>query len=125
MAKLLIIDDDALNRDMFEKRLRRKHYEVVTVEDGLLASEAALRERPDVILMDMQMPGLDGLEATRRLKADANTRPIPVIGVSCYATPEDRQRALDAGCDEYETKPVDLPRLLQKVEKLLNRNPAP
>jgi CheY-like chemotaxis protein len=121
MAKILIVDDDALNRDLFERRLRRKQYDVKSIEDGALACAAAEAERPDLILMDMQMPGLDGLEATRRLKANDGTRLIPVIGVSCFATADDRQRALDAGCDEYETKPVELPRLLDKIERLLNQ----
>jgi CheY-like chemotaxis protein len=125
MAKILIIDDDALNRDIFERRLRKKAHDVLLLEDGTRAGEVALAERPDLILMDIQMPGLDGLEATRRLKADPLTRAIPVVGVSCFATAEDRQRALDAGCDDYETKPVDFPRLLAKFDELLQRKPLP
>jgi two-component system cell cycle response regulator DivK len=93
---------------------------VVPAGDGAAACTAARSERPDLILMDIQLPGLDGLEATRRLKAAPPTRAIPIIGLSCYAMPEDREKALQAGCDEYETKPIDLPALLEKIRRLLN-----
>jgi CheY-like chemotaxis protein len=125
LTKILLVEDEELNRDMLLRRLQRKNYQVVIAVDGVQACEAARAERPDLILMDIQMPVLDGLEATRRLKADPLTRAIPIVGLSAHAMAEHRLQALEAGCDEYETKPVELPRLLEKMEALLQRKPPP
>jgi CheY-like chemotaxis protein len=121
VTKILIVEDDELNLDMLARRLRKRAYDVVTATDGRQACEVTRADRPDLVLMDMQMPGMDGLEATRRLKADAATRSIPVIGLSAHAMSEHRRQALEAGCDDYETKPVTLEVLLAKVEALLQR----
>lgn len=116
MTKILLVEDNDLNRDMLSRRLKRHGYDVVTAEDGQQALDAAHRDRPDVIIMDMNLPVIDGWEATRRLKANSDTRNIPVVGLSAHAMQEDRQRALEHGCDAYEIKPVDLPKLLATVD---------
>jgi CheY-like chemotaxis protein len=120
MPKILVVDDDEMNRDMLSRRLLRKGYEVVLAVNGAEAIERAVAERPELILMDLSMPVLDGYEATRRLKASGDTRRIPIIGLSAHAMVGDREKALSAGCDDYDTKPVELPRLLGKVESFLS-----
>ena len=122
MKKILLVEDEEANRDMLSRRLQRRSYNVVAAEDGLQGCALARSAQPDLILMDVKMPQMSGLDATRVLKADPETRPIPIIGLSAYAMEEDREQALAAGCDEYDTKPVDLPRLLAKMEALLQRN---
>ena len=119
MPKILLIEDHDMNRDMLSRRLRRQGFAVVEAVDGLEGIAAVASHRPDLILMDMSMPGLDGWEATRRLKADPETSRIPVIGLSAHAMSCDRQRGLDAGCDEYDTKPIDFGRLCTKIQALI------
>ncbi len=118
-ATILLVEDNELNRDMLSRRLERRGYSVVMAVDGEEGVESARRDRPDLILMDMSLPILDGWEATRRLKADPGTRTIPIIGLSAHAMAGDRERALEAGCDDYDTKPVDLARLLGKISERL------
>ena len=119
MAKILLVEDNEMNRDMLTRRLQRKGYDVVVALDGEEGIAKTKSENPDLILMDMRMPVLDGWEATRRLKADEATRKIPVIALTAHAMADDRQQALDAGCDDYDTKPVELRRLLRKMEAFL------
>jgi len=119
MAKILIVEDNELNRDMLSRRLIRRGYEIVMAVDGEGGITAAKAESPDLILMDMSLPVIDGWEATRELKADPETRGIPVIGLTAHAMAGDREKVIGAGCDDYDTKPVELPRLLQKIEELL------
>jgi CheY-like chemotaxis protein len=123
MAKLLIVDDEPENIELLTRRLTRRGFAVVgatSAEEGILKAEA---ERPDVILMDIKMPVVDGFEATRRLKARPETRPIPVIALTAHAMQEDRDQAVAAGADEYETKPLDLDRLLAKIQALTSQQP--
>jgi two-component system, cell cycle response regulator DivK len=119
-TKILLVEDDEMNGDMLTRRLQLKGYLVVQAFDGLQGLEMASTETPDLILMDMSLPTLDGWEVTRRLKADRATRLIPVIALTAHALVGDRAKVLQAGCDDYDTKPVDLPRLLAKIETLLN-----
>ena len=119
MPKILIVEDNEMNRDMLSRRLVLRGHEVVIAEDGGVALEMALREFPDLILMDMGLPVMDGWEATRRLKADARTASVPVIALTAHAMADDRMRALEAGCDDFDTKPIDLDRLLGKVGALV------
>jgi len=119
MPHLLLVEDNELNRDMLTRRLERKGYRVRVAVDGLHALQQVQAERPDLILMDLSLPGIDGWEATRRLKADAATNAIPVIALTAHAMSGDRSRALEAGCDDFDTKPVELPRLLGKIEAQL------
>ena len=119
MPKLLLVEDNEESRDGLSRHLTRKGFDVLTAPDGQQAVGVAHREGPDLILMDMSLPVLDGWEATRRLKADPATRRIPVIALTAHAMAGDREKALEAGCDEYETKPVEFPRLLEKVRALL------
>jgi two-component system, cell cycle response regulator DivK len=121
MAKILIVEDNEMNRDMLSRRLSRRGYAIALAVDGAAGIAAAKAETPDLILMDMSLPVVDGWEATRRLKAEAATRAIPVIGLTAHAMAGDRDKVLAAGCDDYDTKPVELPRLLQKIERLLDR----
>ncbi len=116
---LLLVEDNEMNADMLSRRLRRKGYRISLAVDGQEGIDLTRRLRPLLVLMDMSLPGIDGWEATRRLKADSATRHIPIIALTAHAMSEDRQKALDAGCDEYDTKPVELPRLLRKIEALL------
>jgi two-component system cell cycle response regulator DivK len=125
MAKILIVEDNEMNRDMLSRRLIRRGYEVVMAVDGEEGVTAAKSECPDLILMDMSLPVIDGWEATRRLKAEPQTRRIPVIGLTAHAMAGDREKVIDAGCDDYDTKPVELPRLLQKIEALLRADKKP
>jgi CheY-like chemotaxis protein len=124
MTKILLVEDNEMNRDMLSRRLARKGYEVSIAVDGKQGVEMAERDLPDLILMDMSLPVLDGWEATRRLKGADATRAIPIIALTAHAMSGDRERALDAGCDDYDTKPIELPRLLEKIESMLNRTPA-
>jgi CheY-like chemotaxis protein len=124
MTKILLVEDNEMNRDMLSRRLARKGYEVSIAVDGKQGVEMAERDMPDLILMDMSLPVLDGWEATRRLKGADATRAIPIIALTAHAMSGDRARALDAGCDDYDTKPIELPRLLEKIESMLNRTPA-
>jgi two-component system, cell cycle response regulator DivK len=119
MPKILLVEDNELNRDMLSRRLTRRGYEVIVAEDGAAGLAAARCQQPDLILMDMSLPVLDGWEATRQLKADEATRSIPVVALTAHAMAGDEEKALSAGCDAYETKPVELGRLLLKVESLL------
>jgi two-component system cell cycle response regulator DivK len=121
LAKILIVEDNEMNRDMLSRRLARRGYQIVLAVDGGEGIAAATAESPDLILMDMSLPVVDGWEATRRLKAEPLTRAIPVIGLTAHAMAGDREKVLEAGCDDYDTKPVELPRLLQKIEMLLGR----
>ncbi len=119
MPKILLVEDNEMNRDMLSRRLERKGYVVVLATDGQSGVEMAESEAPDIVLMDMSLPVLDGWEATRRLKAKPATRHVPVIALTAHAMSGDRDKALDAGCNDYDTKPIDLPRLLGKIESLL------
>ncbi len=119
MPKILLVEDQEMNRDMLTRRLQKRGYEVAIAVDGAEGVEKARSETPQLILMDMSLPVMDGWEATRQLKADAATRGIPVVALTAHAMSTDREKALEAGCDAYETKPVELPRLLQTMEKLL------
>ena len=119
--RVLLVEDNEMNRDMLSRRLSRKGFEVLMAVDGQQAIEMTSQVSPDLILMDMSLPVLDGWEATRRLKADPASSGIPVIGLTAHAMDGDREKCLQAGCDEYDTKPIDLPRLLEKISALLDR----
>ena len=119
MPKILLVEDNEMNRDMLSRRLARNGFEVVVAVDGQQGVELAASERPDVILMDMSLPVLDGWEETRRVKSDPQTAAIPVIALTAHAMRQDEELAFAAGCDDFDTKPVDLPRLLQKIAALL------
>jgi CheY-like chemotaxis protein len=123
MPKILLVEDNEMNRDMLSRRLQRKGYDVVIAIDGQQAVTMATSESPALILMDMSLPIFDGWEATRRIKAADETRKIPVIALTAHAMAGDREKSLEAGCDDYDTKPIELPRLLEKMEALLNRTP--
>jgi len=116
MAKILVVEDNEVNRDMLSRRLTRRGYEVLVAVDGQEGIQMAQSQSPDLILMDMSLPVLDGWEATRRLKADPNTQKIPVIALTAHALMSDREQAFEVGCDDYETKPIDFPRLIEKLE---------
>ena len=119
MARILLVEDNEMNRDMLSRRLQRKGYDVVIAIDGGEGVEMAHSQTPDLILMDMSLPVLDGWEATRRLKAAPETSRIPVIALTAHAMASDREKAIEAGCDDYDTKPIELPRLLEKIEAML------
>jgi two-component system cell cycle response regulator DivK len=119
MAKILLVEDNEMNRDMLSRRLARRGYEVAVAVDGEQGVAMARSEAPALILMDMSLPGLDGWEATRRIKAEPDTRAIPVIALTAHAMAGDREKALAAGCDDFDTKPVELDRLLGKIGALL------
>jgi CheY-like chemotaxis protein len=119
MTRVLLVEDNEMNRDMLSRRLRRRGFEVLIAVDGAEGLLLAAAEKPDLILMDMSLPVLDGWEATRRLKATPDTAGIPVIGLTAHAMATDRDKCLEAGCDDYDTKPVELSRLLDKIERLL------
>lgn len=125
MPKILLVEDNEMNRDMLSRRLQKRGYEVVIAEDGEQGVRLAQSEAPALVLMDMSLPVLDGWEATRQLKADPATRSIPVIALTAHAMAGDRERALEAGADDFDTKPVELTRLLEKIEVLLAKKPAP
>jgi CheY-like chemotaxis protein len=120
MARILLVEDNEMNRDILSRRLERKGYTVTCAVDGQEGVAKARSEKPQLILMDMSLPVLDGWEATRRLKADAQTKPIPIIALTAHAMASDEQKAREAGCDDFDTKPIELPRLLGKIEALLS-----
>lgn len=122
MTRILLVEDNDMNSDMLSRRLERKGYQVISALNGLEGIQLALSEQPDLILMDMGLPLLDGWQATQQLKQTPQTRSIPILSLTAHAMMGDRKRALEAGCDEYETKPVNLPRLLTKIETLLAKN---
>ena len=121
MPKILLVEDNETNRDMLSRRLAKRGHEVVMAVDGAEGVAKARAEKPDLILMDMSLPVMDGWDSTRELKKDAGTASIPVIALTAHAMAGDREKALEAGCDDFDTKPVELPRLLEKMEKLLGR----
>ena len=121
MAKILLVEDNEMNRDMLSRRLTRRGYDVVVAVDGALGLDMVASENPDLILMDMSLPVMDGWEAMRRIKASPETQAIPVIALTAHAMKEDRDKALAAGCDDYDTKPVELTRLLEIMERLLDQ----
>jgi two-component system cell cycle response regulator DivK len=123
MPKIILVEDNEMNRDMLSRRLQRRGYEVVIAVDGQEGVALAQSEAPDLILMDMSLPVMDGWEATRRLKAASETMSIPVIALTAHAMSGDREKAMEAGCDDYDAKPIDLPRLLAKIETLLGKQP--
>jgi CheY-like chemotaxis protein len=120
MKRILIVEDNEMNRDVLSRRLSRRGYEVLLAADGLLGLEIARAQGPDLILMDLGLPHIDGWECTRQLKADASTRRIPVIALSAHAMVGDREKAMDAGCDEFDSKPIDFSALLAKMDRLLD-----
>ena len=119
MSKVLLVEDNEMNRDMLSRRLERKGFDVIFAQDGSVAVELADSERPALILMDMSLPVMDGWEATRRIKANPDTKSIPVIALTAHAMAGDKEKAMEAGCEDYDTKPVDFPRLLGKIESLI------
>jgi CheY-like chemotaxis protein len=125
VAKILLVEDNEMNRDMLSRRLQKRGYEVVTAVDGREGLTLAQSEAPALILMDMTLPVLDGWEVTRQLRAVPATRAIPIIALTAHAMSGDREKAIEAGCDDFDTKPIELPRLLTKIEALLARRPAP
>ena len=123
MPKVLLVEDNEMNRDMLSRRLIRRGFEVLLAVDGEQGVAMAQKDLPDVILMDMSLPVLDGWEATRRIKAGDATRAIPVIALTAHAMAGDRDKAMEAGCDDYDTKPIELPRLLEKIGRLIGGIP--
>jgi two-component system, cell cycle response regulator DivK len=119
MPRILLVEDNEMNRDMLSRRLVRNGYEVFIAVDGQQGADMALSERPDLILMDMSLPVIDGWEATRRVKANDATRGIPVIALTAHAMAGDREKAMEVGCDDYDTKPIEIARLLGKIAALL------
>jgi CheY-like chemotaxis protein len=119
MAKILVVEDNEMNRDMLSRRLMRQGFEVAMAVDGKQGVEMALSEKPDLILMDMSLPVMNGWEATEKVKSDPATKNIPVIALTAHAMSEDREKCIAAGCNDFDTKPVDLPRLLEKIKALL------
>lgn len=122
MAKILLVEDNEMNRDMLSRRLLRKGFEVVIAVDGGQAVTMAQSEHPDLILMDMSLPVIDGWEATRRIRADDAASHVPIIALTAHAMSGDREKAISAGCDDYDTKPIEMPRLLEKIDALLVRS---
>ena len=120
MTTILIVEDNEMNRDMLSRRLERKGYQILIAVDGQMGVDVARAKSPDLVLMDMSLPVVDGWEATRRMKADIALKHIPVIALTAHAMANDRAKALEAGCDDYDTKPIELPRLLGKIETLLS-----
>jgi len=125
MPKILLVEDNEMNRDMLSRRLQRRGHEVLVAVDGAMGLAMAQRELPGLILMDMSLPVMDGLEATRQVKAAPETRSIPIIALTANALVEDREKALAAGCDDFDTKPVELPRLLEKIRNKLGASDPP
>jgi two-component system cell cycle response regulator DivK len=124
MPRVLLVEDNEMNMDMLSRRLQRKGYEVIPAADGAQGIAIAQTEKPDLILMDMSLPVISGWDATRSLKASPDTQSIPVIALTAHAQSSDREQALQAGCDDFETKPIELPSLLQKIELLLGKTPT-
>ena len=125
MAKILLVEDNEMNRDMLSRRLERRGYEVVIAVDGQQGVDLAQATSPDLILMDMSLPVIDGWEATRQLKSMDRMKAVPIIALTAHAMSGDREKALEAGCNDYDTKPIELPRLLGKIEALLGSKPTP
>jgi two-component system, cell cycle response regulator DivK len=125
MAKILLVEDNEMNRDMLSRRLERRGYEVVIAVDGQQGVDLAQSSRPDLILMDMSLPVIDGWEATRQIKGMEHVKATPIIALTAHAMSGDREKALEAGCDDYDTKPIELPRLLGKIEALLGARAKP
>ena len=123
MKKILLVEDNKLNRDMLSRRLERKGFHVIVAEDGKKGVEMTRREKPDLVLMDMNMPEMDGWNATKTIRQDEQSKDIPVIALTSHAMTGDRERALESGCDEYESKPIDFSTLLDKIHQLLPKNP--
>jgi len=121
MPRILVVEDNEDNRDSLSRRLERRGFEVLLATDGRNGVEMAAAEKPDLILMDMNMPQLDGWEATRQIKAEPDVAAVPVIGLTAHALEGDRERALEAGCADYHAKPVDFPKLMAQIEALLHR----
>ncbi|MCL2924733.1 MAG: response regulator [Trichodesmium sp. MAG_R04] len=121
MVKILLVEDNEMNRDMLSRRLMRKKFEVVIAIDGIKGVEMSISESPDIILMDMSLPMLDGWQATEKIKANPQTKNIPVIAITAHAMAGDQEKCLQAGCDDYDTKPVQLPRLLDKIKNLIDK----
>jgi len=121
MPRILLVEDNDMNRDMLSRRLIRSGYEVFLAVDGQQGADMALSEQPDLILMDMSLPVIDGWEATRRIKANDATRRIPIIALTAHAMAGDREKAMEVGCEEYETKPIEMSRLLGKIAALLKQ----
>ncbi|MEI7865306.1 MAG: response regulator [Chthoniobacterales bacterium] len=119
MPKILIVEDNEMNRDMLSRRLERRGFTVIMAVDGQQGVDMARREMPDIILMDMSLPVMDGWTATQTIKGDAEMSGIPVIALTAHAMAGDREKAMAAGCDDYDTKPIELPRLLEKIQKFL------
>jgi CheY-like chemotaxis protein len=122
MPKILLVEDNELNRDMLSRRLERRGFQVLIAVDGAQGVAMAQSEAPDLVLMDMSLPVVDGWEATRRLKAAPETRAIPIIALTSHAMVGDREKAIEAGCDDYDTKPIELPRLLEKIDRLIGKD---
>ncbi len=125
MAKILLVEDNEMNRDMLSRRLERRGYQVLIAVDGGQGVAMAQSKAPDLILMDMSLPVLDGWEVARQLKAAPETRGIPIIALTAHAMVGDREKALEAGCDDYDTKPIEFPRLVEKIETLLGKEATP
>jgi CheY-like chemotaxis protein len=119
VPRVLLVEDNEMNRDMLSRRLTRRGFEIILAQDGLTAIQMAKAEQPDVILLDMDLPVLDGWEAARRIRKDESVRRIPIVALTAHAMSGDRERALEAGCDDYETKPIDLDSLLGKMNALM------
>jgi len=124
MARILLVEDNEMNRDMLSRRLERKGHTVTCALDGQQGLDLARAQKPDLILMDMSLPVVDGWDATRQLKADDATKAIPIIALTAHAMASDEQKARAAGCDDFDTKPVELPRLLEKIQACLDKPPA-
>jgi CheY-like chemotaxis protein len=124
MVKILLVEDNEMNRDMLSRRLMRKNFEVIIAIDGIEGVEMSISEAPDVILMDMSLPVLDGWQATQKIKANSQSKNIPVIAMTAHAMVGDQEKCLQAGCDDYDTKPVEFPRLLDKIKNLIDKEPT-
>jgi CheY-like chemotaxis protein len=124
MTKILLVEDNEMNRDVMFRLLSRRGYQVVFAEDGEAAIDQAIQEKPDLVLMDISLPKIDGYEATRRLRGIASGKSIPIIALTAHAMTSDREKAFEAGCTDFETKPVEFPRLLAKIESYLNGGSA-
>jgi CheY-like chemotaxis protein len=122
MAKILLVEDNEMNRDMLSRRLERRGYEVIMALDGSQGVSMTISERPDLVLMDMSLPIMDGWEATKTLKDNPETKSIPIIALTAHAMAGDREKALQAGCDDYDTKPIELKRLIEKILNFLPQN---
>jgi CheY-like chemotaxis protein len=125
MPRILLVDDEDMNRDFLQRRLQKRGYEVITAVDGSDACEKVAAINPDLILMDVMMPVMDGLQATRALRSNPATQAIPIIALTALAMAGDREKVIEAGCNDYSTKPIDMPDLLEKIQSLLEQRPAP